>query len=876
MSVAWQLSDALSAWLHDPPDKALDIRGHESRARRYVALALGREVTESEQKLLADSLASATERFSMPRGDEAERRVEPADGFKIVHPLSAQPAPPLADGSAVNEELVTTALADIAAPFSDVERRFLALWRFLPERLAKDRPDFDLLPADTRTPDHTIWQHMDATAALAAGEWGGNAAFLSFSLGPVQSFIAAARSLRDLWSGSMILSWLTFQAMLPVIERLGPTALVYPAVRGLPLLDQWLDGRLQLKQNLPAIFRDEPESRRSPCLPNRFLAVVPSGPECGHARDLADLCQQTARGAWNKLCEAVRQMLDNKWTRLDPGWHARWHEQVENYFEVRTAVLPWKECDDSTLAELLRGTREFQEAFPDAGHVRALGKTAGYNFQSAGQWQYRLELSARLMEAARSVRHAPPATKAEPIQHVPPKCSLLGSFEQIGPAELAASANFWQEAAKTSFDGVRLRANERFCAVALVKRFAGPAFFKKELRIERDDLRLEDTATVAAAEWLKSAGIESAKMRAEHGRWSGQWLHWPRPDFGNSDGEVACPQEVWEKIESTRRDPRVGRAPAYYAILMLDGDNLGGWLRGELSPRVEQIMHSKMVNWYRAQAETQPAQREVIEHELAARRPVGPALHASISTALSNFALHFVPDIVDKCGGELIYAGGDDVLALLPAATALACARKLSDTFRENWKADKHGRRRLLMGDRATLSAGLAVVHYKEDLRFALQAARQAEKAAKSAGRDALQIVVCRRSGEHASALCPWSFTVTVEGWVNAFLSRDGQPGASDRWLYHLRQELETLQGLPHAAMRAELRRQLGRADEATRQRLAPEELANAFDTYRRAQRPDCPDGQPRGSRFKGDADTLTQFITLCQSASFLARGRDE
>ena len=38
-------------------------------------------------------------------------------------------------------------------------------------------------------------------------------AFLAFSLGPVQSFIESAVSLRDLWSGSYILSWLTWHAM---------------------------------------------------------------------------------------------------------------------------------------------------------------------------------------------------------------------------------------------------------------------------------------------------------------------------------------------------------------------------------------------------------------------------------------------------------------------------------------------------------------------------------------------------------------------------------------------------------------------------------------------------------------------------------------
>ena len=40
-------------------------------------------------------------------------------------------------------------------------------------------------------------------------------AFLAFSLGPVQTFIAAARTVRDLWTGSYVLAWLTWQAICP-------------------------------------------------------------------------------------------------------------------------------------------------------------------------------------------------------------------------------------------------------------------------------------------------------------------------------------------------------------------------------------------------------------------------------------------------------------------------------------------------------------------------------------------------------------------------------------------------------------------------------------------------------------------------------------
>ncbi|HID22355.1 MAG TPA: type III-B CRISPR-associated protein Cas10/Cmr2, partial [Planctomycetaceae bacterium] len=395
----------------------------------------------------------------------------------------------------------------------------------------------------------------------------------------------------------------------------------------------------------------------------------------------------------------------------------------------------------------------------------------------------------------------------------------------------------------------------------------GPAFFVQELQLpDSRALRIDDTATIAAAGWLQRARrhgmdwLDPERCRRQWDRWSGQWLHaYRRPD----DEEDRCPDEVWAQIRQAR--DQIGWPPAYYAVLMLDGDHMGLWLRGEKSPRVREVLHPKLCGYFESLAGAR--------QPLDAPRPVTPALHAAISEALANFALHFVPPIVERHGGTLIYAGGDDVLALLPAARALACAEELNQTFRCDWKEDADGRLRLLMGRRATVSAGLAVVHHKEDLRFALEQARRAEKQAKEAGRAALVIRACRRSGEHTSVLCPWEFVGQVQAWSEVF----GNRNASDRWAYHLRAELETLQSLPPEAMEAEIRRQVERAEPATKDALrsssdaapAGDQLAGAFRRYRQLV---APDGSPR---FPDAGQALRDFIGLCQTASFLARGKD-
>ncbi len=863
MSADWRTDwDAvLLAYLHDPPDKALDIPGHVERAGRYAEAARNEPVESSRLKNLADSLASQVERLPAPHWRILT--VVPQNGaLTIFHPLSARRCD-LKLG-ALDEAWVIQHVRDLTQGLNDSRRQFLVLWRFLLERLADaDHPWFAHLPADTRTPDHTIWHHLDITSGLQATEDTHGRALLAFALGPVQRFIEAARTVRDLWSGSMILSWLAFRAMRPILERFGPTAFVYPALRGIPLVDLWLREQLgESKVPLPGV-----KQRRAPSLPHRFLALVPWGNNGEKAKALATECQQAAQQAVRELASAVHGVLDQLLSSLCADWDKRWQHQVENYFSFAAAVVPLggsAEEVDGRLADLLAGKNNFAEAFPNAEAVRELARAIppnhqpGYNQDHAGRWQYQVELVQRSLAAHRTIRHVPPNPPITSGQRFPPKCTLLGNFEQMGPDDLQASGKFWDNAIKeVNIHGVRIRPREGLCAVALMKRFAGPALLAKELQISPDDLRFPDTYTVAAAEWLRQVGIDPDQVRKQHRDWNGCWLHWPTPDYDLEEAE-ACPEPVFRQIEQARKQH--GKPPIYYAILKLDGDNLGGWLRGENSPKVREVMHPDLVRYYEGLgAHTKGG--------LDAKRPVGPALHAAISTALTNFALHVVPEVVAEHHGTVIYSGGDDTLALLPVSTVLACARKLQQIYTSDWYTH-HGREYLMMGARATVSGGIVLVHVKDDLRLALQDARAAEHRAKEAGRDALAITVRRRSGEHTTAVCPWTFVETVRQWVDAFLQ-----GASDRWAYHLYSERQTLTALPPEAIQAEMRRQLQRAEQPTPRLIPPDQLLETFQQLRDSAVE--VNGVSR-RRFASPGEALENFLTLCQSASFLARGRDE
>ena len=835
----------LGAWMHDPVDKALSIPGHEKRASLYFSAALGWSQDGSNLENFsksADIDASVAERIPMPRYGP-ERSVGPNDGpFQIFHPVSAQ-------SDALNTlDLSEAGVLDVINNITrnlpkDPRLRFLALWRLLPWHLCqKFGLDFTRLPADTRVPDHSLIQHVDITSGIqAAGQCGHGYAILSATLGPVQSFIQAARSVRDLWSGSALLSWLIFQGMRPIIGDLGPTVMVYPALRGNPLADLWLREIPDLKAIVP---KPPPQVCRAPSLPNRFVALVPYGKDGMIASAFAEASRTGIHTAWKRLAIQIHNELNQKFSSLDPEWANHWDSQISSFFEVTTSICPVKDLDESNIASLIGGNKKFGEVWPDALKVRKLCEQIPLRHRyskpsKAGEWQAQLEVSARIAEAQRSIRHIPQVPLARPAS---PKCSLLGTYEQMGPAILRDSVEFWRATWKRM--DIEIWESERFCAIALCKRFAPKQFLCHELGLSGSDLRFPDTATIAASEWLQKASIDFKSYK-----WNGRWLHQRR----SSENGESVPPDIWNKIKIAKNLERHGSPPSYYAILVIDADDMGLWLRGEKAPHVGNIIHPKLKKYF----ERYEAQG------LEAKRPLGPALHGSISEALNNFASFSAPSIVEDHHGTLIYSGGDDVLALLPARSAIQCARALRSAFCgqngnvAGWAKyeDKH---MLAMGNKATLSAGIAYVHFKEDLRSALRAAREAEKSSKERGKNRLTMEFMRGSGEHTRCELSWG----LAAWFQAATETFGQQ-VSSRWIYQLQREEPVLSKLPPKAVSAEIRRLINRSEAMDNGKTPADSMPiDRWWPHFTEHTDDC------GQRLK-------HFIDLCLGASFIARGFD-
>lgn len=173
----------------------------------------------------------------------------------------------------------------------------------------------------------------------------------------------------------------------------------------------------------------------------------------------------------------------------------------------------------------------------------------------------------------------------------------------------------------------------------------------------------------------------------------------------------------------------VSEPPPYYVLLLADGDRMGAAI---------------------------DAQDTLQKHQ-------------ELSSALEAFAKQ-VKEIVRENDGSLIYAGGDDVLALLPLHTAVACARELADEF-----AKLLSRFPAADESKPTLSVGLAVAHHLTHFALVRDQAKRAEKAAKKT-RNALAISIDKRSGGETVIAGSWTGNVGIDAidsrllrWVRLF-----------------------------------------------------------------------------------------------------------
>ena len=80
----------------------------------------------------------------------------------------------------------------------------------------------------------------------------------------------------------------------------------------------------------------------------------------------------------------------------------------------------------------------------------------------------------------------------------------------------------------------------------------------------------------------------------------------------------------------------------------------------------------------RSEFNQRAARNQLLDQYAKQSRAVSPNRHLVISAALNDFALHAVPAVIEReHAGRVIYAGGDDVLAMLPVADLIPAMQRL-------------------------------------------------------------------------------------------------------------------------------------------------------------------------------------------------------
>ncbi|MEI6303774.1 MAG: type III-B CRISPR-associated protein Cas10/Cmr2 [Betaproteobacteria bacterium] len=965
----------LAAWTHDPAEKALvllrDPAGHEGGTVRELRQRLfpdGLPSDISEAVKRGDHWASAADRPQFGSGGRnAWAQVRFNQQPVLIHPLSGEEYDlgKLADIDPAHIKAVSQTHFDGLVVNGDAKKTALNFWRFGPDIDADIRTLWRLLPADTRVPDHTIWAHLDLTAAFATAftaDTHGNAALLAMSFGPVQDFIAAARTTSDLWAGSHLLSRLAWEGLKIIADEIGPDAVIFPQLRGVPQVDLWLQNEIGLPGDRFAncdwaTEKTDANPLFGAALPNKFVAIVPAG----RAEELARKVTEAVRNWVLKNAQTMlAELLDKSGLGNDPTLpcHAQLAEQLAGFPEVHWASVPF-----GLIATDSEGKADKDQPALVAASQPFFGKVEKPGFLGSKVWQVLAkeievegawffipnpgvlypaiyDLLDRVAASAKSIRPFV-QTKYEGY-----RCDLTGEAEWLttdrtqlayGKQGRKDAPTLWNKATK-AFPGL-FRKGEHLSALAMLKRMWPRTFAQEiaatlDIKVQRYVVSTHTMALATSMErWIEDGGLSDNRV-GEFERLIAE---------ASTAPPTALPRRlirklyVREAVNSQTRDlaarlpglldqdelpedraraldrdiaKLLGAKPeAYYAFILLDGDRMGAWLSGT----EPDYLLTYGDTWHPKIRHTAAQKFPQLAPYLASTRAVSPARHMAISAALNDFALTMARHVVeDLCKGKLIYAGGDDVLAMVSVDDLLRCLTLLRLAYSGVWPeqeglADllklgnergmsklKRGHAMLdgqllrLMGEKATASAGAIVAHHQTPLSRVLRELRATEKRAKTqGGRDAFSINLLKRSGGAVHLTLPW--IVPGETWPDALKGsltntpmalliklRDSFVGNTSRRAAYLTQgwledlptasqiDSETLKNLLSANLKHQLKRQGGDSAGALGPLLA--EIACAVGRDRGAD--------PRDSLKSPEAALIRDMLAV---AEFLAReGRTE
>lgn len=797
----WQ--NKVSLWLHDPVCKVFDIPHHEEIAKRIADL-LFQSAPNKDNYQAADCIASSLTRTLLPKAEEGGC-VDFSNNTQIVHPLVKKTLYvdlPKIDIEKLCEEIECLLTKDLGLnktydemkDFPEDEKPLNANFNYKdkPEDWAKSLFNYlffafqkrlrnenvgklgavwDILPADTRMPDHPLWHHLGLVSAVGSSleEDSNHQIDMSvFSITPVQDFIAKARKLRDYWTGSVLLSYLAFTGISCVMDNLGPDHIVYPSLHNQPLVNSWLiknckinEKFLKEKDDLGKLLD---KTKGIAAFPNKFIFLCPHD----KTKELNEEITKCIKNKWIEIASGVKEFI-KKQTNADKKFSELWDSQIEDFWNFSWASAKLAELSDKEKIEKLVSGDTVKKEYD-------ILNSFSKNFPNKTVRMYTSTHS--LVQSVLAAEKIKPSSIRRPQYGI--KCPLCGEREVLNDFGFAGKTsaneyktsvdNFWAEIAKWDEKGKNIREKEQLCAVCSVKRFL-PIVSKN---YSKDSVLREvfnsyenfpSTTEMAAKnfiERLKNKIPESSEKYNE----IISLLH-------NEDNSLEDTAEASSLLKNAEKQGiKYTNKDKYYAVLLMDGDKMGDLINGEtIEAKWKDVIHEDLAK----KIESGTVSAAILKSCFDKKRSLNPALHAMISDSLNNFARFGVQPAVNSANGKLIYAGGDDVCAVLPLENAIKCAKKISEAYTMSFaeysengaveidKLDSDMKKvgyHLGSGAKGiSLSGAVIIAHHKEPLREVIQDAHRVldSIAKEKSGRNSIAIRLKKRSGGDRDFYCKWN-----------------------------------------------------------------------------------------------------------------------
>ncbi|PXF31853.1 hypothetical protein WH50_07685 [Pokkaliibacter plantistimulans] len=560
--------------------------------------------------------------------------------------------------------------------------------------------------------------------------------YFYFTLGPVQGFVSQARRTRDFWAGSFLLSWLSGVAMAEIHRQGGKVTFPIPA-------ESYLDWVTQGK--------GVGEPPRQGSIPNRFKAMAAKVPQGFDGT----LLESTVREAWVALAELVWSA--DRLAELDNKGDSRriWDRQQRHFWEISWAIT-----EDEAATDLLDRRKNWRSHVPEP--------EAGVKCMMMDGWQ-ELSGAERPGQKTRDGKDSPLAR-------------FWRNLRDDGPKAIATD----------------LREGEHLCAMAYVKRRFVRYFHELDVTLQSGltlkgwklEPGMPSVAYMAATHWLETLAKVVAepdlqdlyntaiRVNDSHDEWHTDIACLKKAAAGKSAdvrkllaldgnlffehvqsnpkaygyGEVRM-KEFAEVFKRLKRDyPELRSAPLspYYAILLMDGDSLGV----QMSDQKKQ-------------------------------EPISEALNAFTAGA---------PKVVAEHNGQLIYAGGDDVLAILPMEDAMTCAVAVRALYNQSFAAKA-------CTVKTSISAAVVFAHVRLPLTQVLTDAHALldDVAKDQTGRDAIAVRAWNPAGVLLEWSQPWDIALTdgelvLSQLVDQFRALESDnPRFSNKFLFRVRELFDVL-----------------------------------------------------------------------------------